>query len=78
VGKLIATRVNDEVYAKILSKCAGLSCSTYDYLKMLVESDVRERQVEQSDEADESGAERAPGSGALHRIALRYASRECL
>ena len=49
---------------------------TYDYLKMLVESDVREKQVEQSDEADESVTERAPGSGAFHRIALRYGKRK--
>lgn len=45
MGKLIATRVNDEVYAKILSKCSGLSCSTYDYLKMLVESDVADKKT---------------------------------
>jgi len=40
MGRLIATRVSDEAYAKIMGKCAGLGCSVYDYLKMLVESDI--------------------------------------
>jgi len=38
--KLIATRISDEAYSKLLTKCAGLSCSTYDYLRMLVETEL--------------------------------------
>ena len=40
MGRLIATRVSDEQYSKIMGKCSGLGCSVYDYLKMLVESDM--------------------------------------
>lgn len=40
MSRLIATRVSDEAYAKIMGKCAGLGCSVYDYLKMLVETDI--------------------------------------
>jgi hypothetical protein len=29
--------VSDDVYSKIMGECSGLGCSTYDYLKMLVE-----------------------------------------
>jgi len=38
--KLVATRISDEKYSKILEKRSGLGCSVYDYLKMLVELDV--------------------------------------
>ena len=40
MSRLIATRVSDEHYSKIMGKCAGLGCSVYDYLKMLVETDI--------------------------------------
>jgi len=40
MGKLIATRISDEAYSKMLAKCAGLVCSPYEYLKMLVETDM--------------------------------------
>jgi len=40
MGKLIATRISDEAYSKMLAKCAGLVCSPYEYLKMLVETDL--------------------------------------
>ena len=40
MGRLIATRVSDEQYSKIMGKCSGLGCSVYDYLKMLVQSDI--------------------------------------
>jgi negative regulator of replication initiation len=38
---MVATRVSDEAYTRIMEKCAGLGCSTYDYLKMLVETDTQ-------------------------------------
>ena len=44
MARLIATRVNDEAYAKMMGKCAGLGCSVYDYLKMLVETDTLENE----------------------------------
>jgi len=52
MGRLIATRVSDEQYSKIMGKCAGLGCSVYDYLKMLVETDIKEvvKEVKQTDE----------------------------
>jgi hypothetical protein len=40
MGRLIATRVSDEQYSKMMGKCSGLGCSVYDYLKMLIESDM--------------------------------------
>jgi hypothetical protein len=40
MSRLIATRISDEQYSKIMGKCSGLGCSVYDYLKMLVESDM--------------------------------------
>ena len=40
MSRLIATRVSDEAYAKVMGKCSGLGCSVYDYLKMLVETDI--------------------------------------
>jgi len=42
MSRLIATRISDEQYSKIMGKCAGLGCSVYDYLKMLVETDITE------------------------------------
>jgi len=42
MSRLIATRISDEHYSKIMGKCSGLGCSVYDYLKMLVESDMAE------------------------------------
>ncbi len=49
--RLVATRVSDEAYARIIGKCAGLGCSVYDYLKMLVETDTADAQ--QTKEMDE-------------------------
>ena len=43
MSRLIATRVSDEAHSKVMSKCAGLGCSLYDYLKMLVETHMAER-----------------------------------
>jgi len=40
MSRLIATRVSDEAYSKIMGKCSGLGCSVYDYVKMLVETDI--------------------------------------
>ena len=40
MSRLIATRITDEQYSKIMGKCSGLGCSVYDYLKMLVETDI--------------------------------------
>ncbi len=40
MSRLIATRVSDEQYSRIMGKCSGLGCSVYDYLKMLVETDI--------------------------------------
>ena len=40
MSRLIATRISDEQYSKIMGKCSGLGCSVYDYLKMLVETDM--------------------------------------
>jgi negative regulator of replication initiation len=40
MSRLIATRISDEQYSKIMGKCSGLGCSVYDYLKMLVETDI--------------------------------------
>ena len=48
---MIATRISDEQYSKIMGKCSGLSCSVYDYLKMLVETDLAN--AEKPREADE-------------------------
>lgn len=48
MGRLIATRVSDEVYSKILRKCAGIGCSTYDYFKMLVEMDTTDAKTKES------------------------------
>ncbi len=38
--RLVATRVSDETYVKIMAKCVSLGCSVYDYLKMVVETDI--------------------------------------
>jgi hypothetical protein len=40
MSRLIATRITDEQYSKIMGKCSGLGRSVYDYLKMLVETDI--------------------------------------
>jgi Fe-S cluster biogenesis protein NfuA len=52
MSRLIATRISDEAYAKIMGKCSGLGCSVYDYLKMLVETDIKEvtKEAKQTDE----------------------------
>ena len=49
---MIATRISDEQYSKIMGKCSGLGCSVYDYLKMLVETDIKEvtKETKQADE----------------------------
>ena len=41
--RMLTTRVSDDVYTKVLRKCADGGCSTYDYLRMLVETDVMDR-----------------------------------
>ncbi len=49
--RLVATRVSDDAYVKIMGKCVSLSCSVYDYLKMLVETDIAD--TKQTKEMDE-------------------------
>ncbi len=51
MSRLIATRVSDDQYSKIMGKCSGLGCSVYDYLKMLVQSDIADS--EKANEAKE-------------------------
>jgi hypothetical protein len=48
--RLIATRISDEQYSKIMGKCSGLGCSVYDYLKMLVETDIAHAEKATHDE----------------------------
>jgi hypothetical protein len=56
MNRLIATRISDEQYSKIMGKCSGLGCSVYDYLKMLVESDMADsekpRKVDQNEKRE--------------------------
>jgi len=59
MSRLIATRVSDDVYSKIMGKCSGLGCSTYDYLKMLVETDIGGTK----DEVKRASAERTTYDG---------------
>lgn len=58
MSRLIATRVSDEQYSKIMGKCSGLGCSVYDYLKMLVESDMADgekpKKVDQNEKEQET------------------------
>jgi len=60
---LIATRVNDDQYSKIMGKCAGLGCSIYDYLKMLVETDITE--AKETTRADQKQTGYGPGNQEL-------------
>jgi hypothetical protein len=54
--RFIPTRISDEQYAKIMGKCSGLGCSVYDYLKMLVETDISDaekaRHVDEKKQAE--------------------------
>ena len=53
MGKLIATRVSEDIYSKILQKCADSGCSTYDYLKMLIETDTNEiKEIKQANDKE--------------------------
>lgn len=56
MSRLIATRISDEQYSKIMGKCSGLGCSVYDYLKMLVETDIAdaEKKKQASRKLDEA------------------------
>jgi len=38
--KTIGSKVTDELYSKVLTKCAGLSCTPSHYLKRLIETDL--------------------------------------
>jgi len=51
MSRLIATRISDEHYSKVMGKCSGLGCSVYDYLKMLVETDIAD--AEKARQAEE-------------------------
>ena len=57
MNRLIATRVSDEAYAKIMGKCSGLGCSVYDYLKMLVETDIAHAEKATHDEKKQADRE---------------------
>ena len=61
MGGLIATRVSDEQYSKIMGKCSGLGCSVYDYLKMLIESDMADsekpKKVDQNEKLEQDTRE---------------------
>jgi len=59
MARLIATRISDEQYSKIMGKCAGLGCSVYDYLKMLVETDITE--TKETTRADQKQTRYGPG-----------------
>ena len=49
MSKLVATRV----YSKILKKCADSGCSTYDYFKMLIETDTSEaKEIKQANDKE--------------------------
>lgn len=39
---MVATRVPEDTYRWILSKCAEIGCSTYDYLATLIETEYRQ------------------------------------
>jgi negative regulator of replication initiation len=58
MSRLIATRVSDEHYSKIMGKCAGLGCSVYDYLKMLVETDISDAEKAKHVDEKKKQAER--------------------
>jgi len=72
MSRLIATRISDEQYSKIMGKCSGLGCSVYDYLKMLVESDMADsekpRKVDQNEKREQETSE------ALARVIERLES----
>lgn len=57
MSRLIATRISDEQYSKIMGKCSGLGCSVYDYLKMLVETDIAHAEKVTHDEKKQADRE---------------------
>ena len=62
---LIVTRISDEHYSKIMGKCSGLGCSVYDYLKMLVETDITE--TKETTRAEQKQTRYGPGNQELAR-----------
>lgn len=72
MSRLIATRISDEQYSKIMGKCSGLGCSVYDYLKMLVESDMVDS--EKSEKIDRNKKQGQETDEVLARIVERLKS----
>lgn len=38
--RLIATKVSQDAHSELLKRCADLRCSPYEYLRLLVETDM--------------------------------------
>jgi len=45
--KVVSTKITDELYAKLLSKCSGLICTPSHYLTMLIQKDLAEPKKEE-------------------------------
>ncbi len=83
---MVATRVSDEAYVKIMEKCVSLGCSLYDYLKMLVETDIADtKQTKETDEkktqskAHQNATEELTGfEGITRKMSERYSEVEDL
>ena len=40
MARLIATRISDEAYSELLSRCSGLCCPPYEPTKVLLETEL--------------------------------------
>ena len=38
--RMISTRISDDEFNKIMKKCGDLGCSTYEYFKALIQTDI--------------------------------------